>query len=492
MGVLVVWFALFHVLVCRKALSMRYTEADRMLTQAADKKTMEAKKTNTLGAASTKGPRASLPGKAGVDKTKKAALAKRKTMVDKWSEDDSVVADINGGSKAVPIYVRIAQIRMERGCSEGEARRLLWADHWGAKKGDEEACAMLERPVDPVADQFSEKDEDAGGGTRASSAPNSPCSSTVAGAGIERAKSAEDVKMAGLDGQRVMATPSKFPVFAATPGSKARRHSLLYSPSFAKIKGGTPADIIKRATGGTAPFRTSPLAEMETEEHLGCMQTESSPLADGQTRFPSSSPVGVAAPTCDESFQSASESPPSSPVPGSSRLALSTSSSRSDTKDSSTSPMAAAAVGRRTSKEVCLHTDIMTKEVEKVVTVEVPGPERVVEVIKEVPVEHIVVKEVPVYVDRVVESDRVVTAVKEVPVDRIVINEVAVPVDRIVTNEVEKIVEVVKQVSVRSVVEVVKEVDSPALVDELETCKRQRDELRKERHELEQQRDQVH
>ena len=114
-----------------------------------------------------------------------------------------------------------------------------------------------------------------------------------------------------------------------------------------------------------------------------------------------------------------------------------------------------------------------------------------VEVIKEVPVEHIVVKEVPVYVDRVVESDRVVTAVKEVPVDRIVINEVAVPVDRIVTNEVEKIVEVVKQVSVRSVVEVVKEVDSPALVDELETCKRQRDELRKERHELEQQRDQV-
>ena len=322
---------------------MRYTGADSMPTQAAEKKTMEAKKANTLGAASTKGPRASLPGKAGVDKTKKAALAKRKTMVDKWAEDDSVVADINGGSKAVPIYERLAQIRVEHGCSMGEARRLLWRDQWGVKTGDEDACAMPERPVDPVADQFSEKDEDAGGGTRASSAPNSPCSSKVAGAGIERAKSAEDVKMAGLDGQGMMSTPSKFPVFAATPGSMARRHSLLYSPSFAKIKGGTPADIIKRATGGTAPFRTSPLAEMDTEEHLGCMQAQSSPLADSQTRFPSSSPVGVAAPACDESFQSASESTASSPVPGSSRLTSSTSSSRSDTKDSSTSPMAAHA-----------------------------------------------------------------------------------------------------------------------------------------------------
>jgi len=82
----------------------------------------------------------------------------------------------------------------------------------------------------------------------------------------------------------------------------------------------------------------------------------------------------------------------------------------------------------------------MTREVEKVVerivTVEVPGPERVVEVIKEVPVEHIVMKEVPVYIDRVIESDRVVTTVREVPVDRIVVSEVAVPVERIVTNEV--------------------------------------------------------
>jgi hypothetical protein len=52
----------------------------------------------------------------------------------------------------------------------------------------------------------------------------------------------------------------------------------------------------------------------------------------------------------------------------------------------------------------------------------------------------ILLRQVPVYVDRVVESDRVVTTVKEVPVDRIVMTERAVPVQKVV--EVEKIVEV--------------------------------------------------
>ena len=44
----------------------------------------------------------------------------------------------------------------------------------------------------------------------------------------------------------------------------------------------------------------------------------------------------------------------------------------------------------------------------------------------------ILLRQVPVYVDRVVESDRVVTTVKEVPVDRIVMTEKAVPVEKIV------------------------------------------------------------
>jgi len=128
------------------------------------------------------------------------------------------------------------------------------------------------------------------------------------------------------------------------------------------------------------------------------------------------------------------------------RLSASGASARSATADSGTSPIALppgkppTPASRGSAKEVRLHTDIMTREVEKVVerivTVEVPGPERVVEVIKEVPVEHIVMKEVPVYIDRVIESDRVVTTVREVPVDRIVVSEVAVPVERIVTNEV--------------------------------------------------------
>jgi hypothetical protein len=58
------------------------------------------------------------------------ALAKSKTMVDKRAEDDGVVADINGGSEAVPICERLAQIRVELGCSLGEARHLLWRDKW--------------------------------------------------------------------------------------------------------------------------------------------------------------------------------------------------------------------------------------------------------------------------------------------------------------------------------------------------------------------------
>ena len=259
------------------------------------------------------------------------------------------------------------------------------------------------------------------------------------------------------------------------------------------------------------------------------------------------------------------------------RLAESGASTRSATTDSGTSPIAMpgkmlAPDSRGSAKEVRLHTDIMTKEVEKVVekivTVEVPGPERIVEVIKEVPVEHVVMKEVPVYIDRVVESDRIVTAVKEVPVDRIVVNEVAVPVDRIVTNEVSCLarcaaprvspcalvllrssqilpsaailllllvvailrrpvsgqelcelqplfcrkgleprsfpsrvtcdgarcllqVQKIVKVPVRTVVEVVKEIDSPALLEELAAYHQERDAVRQERHDLEQQRDQV-
>ena len=46
----------------------------------------------------------------------------------------------------------------------------------------------------------------------------------------------------------------------------------------------------------------------------------------------------------------------------------------------------------------------------------------------------------PVYVDRVVESDRVVATVKEVPVDRIVMTEKPVLVEKVI--EVEKIVQV--------------------------------------------------
>jgi len=235
-----------------------------------------------------------------------------------------------------------------------------------------------------------------------------------------------------------MGTPSKFPVFAATPGKDLRRHSLLYSPSFAKIKGGhggrTPADIIKRATGGTAPMRVSPLAELDTSETLGHVST---PVVDRSARELTSSPIGMASPGVEEegndSFRSASDSPTStpkalklnagrqaslSPLPGD-RLSFS---AYSHTAEMGTSPFPdnapAAPASRRWSKEVTLHTDVMIKEVERIVErivhVQVPGPERIVEVIKEVPVERIVIKEVPVYVDRVVESDRVVTTVREV------------------------------------------------------------------------------
>jgi hypothetical protein len=284
--------------------------------QAAEKKTIEVKKASTLGTVGTKGARSSLPGKAVMDKSKRGAAAKRKTMLDKWCEDDAVVADGNGGRAAVPIHERLSQIRLEHGCSLGEARRILWKDQWGGKSGDEELCAMPARPVDPIADQFVEMDEFVDGDQRAHSAPNSPCGPKGAREGIERAKSAEDAMMAGADLQAALATPSKFPVFAATPGSKARRHSLLYSPSFAKIKGGTPADFIKRATGGTAPLRTSPLAELDTEEPLGTDKAEGSPFTQSRMRVPSASPVGVAAPAGDDSFQSATESPSASPLPG--------------------------------------------------------------------------------------------------------------------------------------------------------------------------------
>jgi hypothetical protein len=203
-------------------------------------------------------------------------------------------------------------------------------------------------------------------------------------------------------------TPSKFPVFAATPGKDIRRHSLLYSPSFAKIKGGalgrTPADIIKRATGGTAPLRTSPLPELDTSETLGHVST---PIPNRNARGPSASPIRI-----DEengSFQSEDGSPkgargeedchePRPRITGD-RLSF----SRADgecsyaTADRGTSPMmiardVATPTLRGSAKEVRLHTDIMTKEVErvveKIVTVEVPGPERIVEV------ERVVIKEV--------------------------------------------------------------------------------------------------
>lgn len=50
----------------------------------------------------------------------------------------------------------------------------------------------------------------------------------------------------------------------------------------------------------------------------------------------------------------------------------------------------------------------------------------------------------PVYVDRVVESDRVVATVKEVPVDRIVMTEKPVLVEKVI--EVEKIIQVLSSI----------------------------------------------
>jgi hypothetical protein len=179
-------------------------------------------------------------------------------------------------------------------------------------------------------------------------------------------------------------------------GKGLRRHSLLYSPSFSKIREGmgqiTPSSMIKRATGGTAPMRVSPLAELDTSESLGHVRT---PIPN-RARGPSASPIRVD--DADDSFQSASESPPSRPQADSPTVS-STSRASISTMEMGTSPMTAptktstpASSQSSGAKELRLHTDIMTKEVEKVVekivTVEVPGPERIVEV------ERVVIKEV--------------------------------------------------------------------------------------------------
>ena len=105
----------------------------------------------------------------------------------------------------------------------------------------------------------------------------------------------------------------------------------------------------------------------------------------------------------------------------------------------------------------------------------------------DVPVEKIVerIKEVPVYIDRVVEVDKVVNTVKEVPVDRVVTNQVCVPVDRVVNHEVE----VIKEVVVEK--EKIVQVESESLKAELATCMAQKEQLLDERLALEDLRDQL-
>ena len=177
-------------------------------------------------------------------------------------------------------------------------------------------------------------------------------------------------------------------------GKGYRRHSLLYSPAFAKTRQGmgqiTPSSMIKRATGGTVPVRVSPLAELDTSQTLGHVRT---PTPNRVREF-TASPIRVDGES--ESFQSASESPSRLPsgspsISGNSRSSnvmaeMRTSDMAAPTK---VSPPASQSSG---GKDVRLHTDIMTrvieKVVEKVVTVEVPGPERIVEV------ERLVIKEV--------------------------------------------------------------------------------------------------
>lgn len=181
-------------------------------------------------------------------------------------------------------------------------------------------------------------------------------------------------------------------------GKGYRRHSLLYSPAFAKIREGmgqiTPSSMIKRATGGTVPVRVSPLAELDTSQTLGHVRT---PTPNRAREF-TASPIRVDGE--NESFQSASESPSRLPegLSAESPLISGNSCSSNVMAEMRTSDMAAPtkvsppASQSSGGKEVRLHTDIMTrvieKVVEKVVTVEVPGPERIVEV------ERLVIKEV--------------------------------------------------------------------------------------------------
>lgn len=177
-------------------------------------------------------------------------------------------------------------------------------------------------------------------------------------------------------------------------GKGYRRHSLLYSPSFAKIRQGvgqiTPSSMIKRATGGTVPVRVSPLAELDTSQTLGHIQTPTT----NRARAFSASPIRVDAD--NGSFQSASESPSRLPadcpsISGSSRSSTVMAEMRiGDMAAPTKVPLPASKSSG--AREVRLHTDIMTRVVEKVVervvTVEVLGPERIVEV------ERLVIKEV--------------------------------------------------------------------------------------------------
>ena len=431
----------------------------------ADKKAFDSKKAVTEKKTGPK-VRASLAGTAqnNIKKDKAAGKQRRQTFADRWEADDSEVAGVNDGTRdgAKSISEKLMAIRMEHGCSMGEARIILWKNTWPQKDASNEDVVLApDRPADPVADQFGEEVEAVEENERASSAPSTPTGTKV----DNKLRAAQDDLP-----MEIGFTPGKAKGLP-TPG---RRHSLLYSPSFAKMRSeGTrangallaPAEIIRRATGGTAPMRASPLAELDTSDALG-------------QSLLTASPVGVASPKDDDESESVSDddkSPRETGIGGGSgsggflgRLAAAFTGVTEPASD--TVPVASP---------VASPADATTK------VVEVPGPERIVEKIVEVPVERLVMTEVPVYIDRVVEVDKVVNTVKEVPVDRVVTNQVCVPVDRVVNHEVE----VIKEVIVEK--EKIVEVESESLKAELATCMAQKEQLLDERLALEDLRDQL-
>jgi len=140
------------------------------LTQAAEKKTVECRR----GAGINAGPKAAraslagLPAHKAVDK--KAAVKKRQTFHDKWAEDVSTLlmlckracaccvcvllvrtvvhhgcmkneffvrvkteqdtfADVNDADK-ISMEDKLRELRIEHGCSMGEARRRVWEKTW--------------------------------------------------------------------------------------------------------------------------------------------------------------------------------------------------------------------------------------------------------------------------------------------------------------------------------------------------------------------------